>query len=86
MSNIDEKELVRIRGALAKQEVNEKNILAIKDFAVMTREEFRQMQAEFRDMKNTIDMQRLELNQLKNQVSSMQIRLYSGGSTSGDND
>lgn len=81
MSNIDDKELILIRSALAKQEVNEKNITAIKDFAVSTRAEFRELQALVNGLKNTIEGLTIKNNQLEQQVRALQVRLFSGGST-----
>lgn len=54
-----------------------KNLIAIRDFVVKTRKEFRELQEEFLNLQAQVTQLKTEKNQLKDQVNTLQVRLYS---------
>lgn len=59
-----------------------KNILAIKDHAQRTREIVRDLESRLVDMGNSKTELELKVNILQSQIQNLQVKLFSGGSTS----
>jgi len=67
-------------------DIHHKNVLAIKQYSELTREKVNEAATKV-DMIAQQNLQlRSELELLKQQVQQLQVRLYSGGATRGDND
>lgn len=60
-----------------------KNIVAIRDYSTQTRELVHQARAQVEETKRIQVQMQQELEQLRTQVRNLQIKLFSGGSTSG---
>jgi predicted nucleic acid-binding Zn-ribbon protein len=54
-----------------------KNLIALKDYTVMTREMFRALQQENELYKNQIKQLNVVIEQIKSQVQHLQVKLYS---------
>ena len=66
-------------------DIHYKNILSIKQYSELTREKVNDISVKA-DMVAQQNVQlRAELELLKQQVQQLQVRLYSGGATSGNN-
>jgi polyhydroxyalkanoate synthesis regulator phasin len=66
-------------------DIHRKNILSIKQYSELTRDKVNDISVKA-DMVAQQNVQlRAELELLKQQVQQLQVRLYSGGATSGNN-
>ena len=63
------------------EEVNKRNILAIQQYSEQTRELFREMELIMNDLKNQNENLKSQVNIVKTQIQSMQVRVYSGRAT-----
>ncbi|MCK4501296.1 hypothetical protein KAU11_12420 [Candidatus Babeliales bacterium] len=59
-----------------------KNILAIKDHSMRTREIVRDLEKLIQGFTNQNRAQQTEIDMLKKQIQTLQIKLFSGGATS----
>lgn len=58
-----------------------KNLIAMRDYAVQTRKEFRELQEEFHKLMDQVIQLKDEKRQLQEQVRMLQVRMYSRNST-----
>lgn len=58
-----------------------KNLIAIRDYVVKTREMFRLLQEENKVYKEQVQQQSLAIEQLRKQIQDLQVKMYSRNST-----
>ena len=66
-------------------DIHHKNILSIKQYSELTREKVNEISVRSNMVAQQNAQLRAELEMLKQQVQQLQVRLYSGGATSGNN-
>ena len=67
------------------EEATRRNVLAAVAHGNETRKMFRDLEAELKNMQTQLTQYLLEINTIKQQITNIQIKLYAGGSTSGNN-
>jgi len=58
-----------------------KNLVAIRDYATATRKLFRELQEENKIVNKQLQQRSTEIKQLKEQLTQMQIKIYSNKAT-----
>jgi len=76
------KEKFEIEELGVKESAGYKNLIAIRDYVTKTREMFRALQKENEVYKQQIQQQGIIIDQLKEQMIKLQIKLYSKKATS----
>jgi chaperonin cofactor prefoldin len=66
-------------------EVTRKNILAVKDHSEYTRGMVTKLTALVEAQNNTVETLQGQVNNLQVQLQALQVKLYTGGSTDGNN-
>jgi uncharacterized coiled-coil DUF342 family protein len=66
-------------------DVTHRNILAISSYSEETRKEFRDLEKEVKNLQKQILQLRAENATMKTQLQALQVRIFSGGATSGNN-
>ena len=66
---------------LASEQVQRRNIEAIRDYSTDTRKGLREIEVQIKELKNLVHMQNNEIGDLRKQISLLQAKLYSGGPT-----
>lgn len=58
---------------------NHKNILAIKQYAELTRKQMRDAENEIRNLRNDVKASNNRIDQLETQIKGLLVRVFSGG-------
>lgn len=69
----------------ASEELNERNIMAIKGHSEYTRTIVRELQAEVEALKQMVGTLSNTVAALQPQLAALQVKIYSGGSTTNGN-
>lgn len=69
----------------ASEELNERNIMAIKSHSEYTRGMVRELQTEVEALKHLVGTLYNTMAALQPQITALQVKIYSGGSTSNGN-
>ena len=67
----------------ATPEVNQRNIAAVVEYSKDTRAAMREIETKLEDAMRDNEQLRSQLNALTTQVQTLQVRMFSGGATSG---
>ena len=66
------------------EEATRKNLISIRDHAVTSRKIVRELEAKMEDYRNENLELKEKLELLQQQLQAMQVKLFSGGATSGN--